>query len=225
MRHSAAWFVAALACCAAGCTGSSDGPACSPQADKPAGVKVFYRPFSAVVRTDLDLKQVRAVNEGLDSTSLQGLTVVEHAFERHWSRTVERGRRRGSLCVLLSDLSVDLTPSKATIYVPSEYVEGSCEREEILRHEREHEQVHREELEAFSRRLRSAVSRADWLPVNGIPLEVPDEAEADRRLHAAFEKVLRPEHEAFLRDLGQRNGVLDDPGNYRWVTARCSGWR
>lgn len=224
MGRTAAWFLAAVVSAASGCTGSSDGPACSPQAGNPAGVKVFYRPFSAAVRTDLNLLQVRGVSAGMEATNLQGLTVVEHAFERHWSRTVERGRRQGTMCVLLSDLSVDLTPSKATIYVPSEYVEGSCEREEILRHEREHELVHREELEAFARRLRSAVSRADWLPVSGIPLEVPDEAEADRRLHAAFEKVLRPEHEAFLRELGQRNAVLDDPGNYRWVTARCSGW-
>lgn len=226
MKRGLPWLCLALAACALGCSGgSSEGPACVREEEPPASVKVFHRPFSARVRTDLSLKEIRGLTPGPDSGSLQGLTVVEHAFERRWKRSVRPSLRRGSRCVLLSDLTVDLTPSKVEIFIPREYPEGSCELEEVLRHEREHEQVHRKALEGFAERLRSAVYRADWLPVNGVPLVAADEDEADKRLDDAFQKVLKPVHAWFLQELSDHNSTLDAPGNYRWVTARCSGWR
>lgn len=228
LRRASSTAACALAAAVAGCSGGgSDGPACPHEGapDRASVVSVSYRPLRAALRRDLSLSQIAALGEGVGPGRAQGLTIVEHAFERKWSRTVSSSRKPGRMCVWLTRLSVDLTPSKAEIYVPREYADGSCEEAEVARHEREHEAAHRASLEEFVGRLSRDLKAADWLPVEGAPLEVADEKEADRRLDAAFEKLFVPARDAFLEALRRRNEVLDLPENYRWVTSRCDGWR
>lgn len=188
-------------------------------------VEVSHRPLKAALRRDLSLSELASLGDGVGSGRLQGLTIVQHAFERKWARTISTSRKPGRMCVWLTRLSVDLTPTKAEMYVPRDYAEGSCEEAEVSRHEREHEEAHRASLQEFADRLERDLEAADWLPVEGAPLEVADEAEADRRLDAAFERLFVPAREAFLAELSRRNAVLDLPANYRWVTSRCDGWK
>lgn len=227
MRRLAAPLLAAAL---AACSGSAaDGPACPHEGapDRSKVVKVTHAPIEAVLRRDLSLAEISALGSvtGAAGGRLQGLTVVDHAFERKWARTIASSRKPGRLCVWLTRFTVDLSPAKAEIYVPREYPAGSCEEEEVARHEREHAEAHRVSLDEFAARLSRDFAAADWLPVEGAPLEVADEAEAERRLDAAFERLFAPAREEFMRKLAQRNAVLDLPENYRWVTSRCKGWR
>lgn len=219
---------AALAVLLAACSRpSAGGPACPHEGepDRAAVVSVTHEPLKAQLRRDLSLPQLARLGEGVGSGRLQGLTVVEHSFERKWARTISSSRRPGRYCVWLTKLAVDLTPAKAEVFVPREYPAGSCEHDEVLKHERDHEQAHRESLAEFASRLAAAFAAADWLPVEGAPLEVASEEEADARLDAAFERIFAPERARFLEELHERNAVLDIPENYRWVTARCRGWK
>jgi hypothetical protein len=223
-RAAAALLLAALG---AACTSTADdGPACPHEGvpDRAKVVSVRHTPLQAVLRRDLSLPQITAL-AGPSPGRLQGLTVVDHAFERKWARTITSSRKPGRMCVWLTKFVVDLTPSRAEVYVPREYPDGSCEETEVMRHEKEHEYAHKVSLDEFSERLARDFAAADWLPVEGAPLEVADEAEADRRLDATFEKVFAPARVAFLEELGKRNAVLDLPQNYQWVTSRCSGWK
>ncbi len=221
---AAALLLAALPACS---RPSAEGPACPHEGvpDRARVVVVRHRPLKAALRRDLSLSELAREGEGVGAGRLQGLTVVDHSFERKWSRTITSSRKPGRMCVWLTKFIVDLTPSKAEVFVPREYPDGSCEETEVMRHEREHEEAHRVSLGEFSERLSRDLAAADWLPVEGAPLEVADEAEADARLDAAFDKIFAPARAAFLEELGRRNAVLDIPENYRWVTSRCKGWK
>ncbi len=226
MRRAAA--VLLLSVLASACsTSADDGPACPHEGvpDRASVVSVRHTPLQAALRRDLSLAQISAIGQGSGGGRLQGLTVVDHNYEHKWKRTISTSRKPGRMCVWLTEFTVDLTPGKVEVYVPREYPDGSCEEGEVLRHEREHEYAHKVSLDEFSARLSSAFAAADWLPVEGAPLEVSDEAEADRRLAASFAKVFEPQRAAFLEELGKRNAVLDLPENYMWVTSRCSGWK
>lgn len=132
---------------------------------------------------------------------------------------------RSGACAWLERLSVDITPSTVTIYIPSEYPEGSCEDAEILRHERQHEDIHRGALDQAAEEMRLALSRADWLPARGTPLEVADRAEAEKRLDEMVLKVVQPPYDAFKQRLAHDQAVIDLPENYEWVTRRCRDWK
>lgn len=225
MRRAAApLLAAALAACS---RPAEQGPACPHEGvpDRASVVRVAHAPLKAALRRDLTLAQIAALGDGVGFGRLQGLTIVDHSFERKWARTITSSRKPGRMCVWLTSFVVDLSPAKAEIFVPSEYPDGSCEESEVARHEREHEEAHRASLDEFAQRLAKDFEAADWLPVAGAPLEVADEAEADRRLDAAFERIFVPARESFMEALGKRNAVLDLPANYRWVTSRCRGWR
>lgn len=225
MRAPAAVLAAALL--AACSRPSAEGPACPHEGvpDRAAVVSVTHAPLKASLRRDLSLAELARLGEGVGSGRLQGLTVVEHSFERKWTRTITSSRKSGRYCVWLTKLTVDLTPAKAEVFVPREYADGSCEHDEVLKHERDHEDAHRESLAEFSSRLAASFASADWLPVAGAPLEVAGDEEADQRLDAAFDRIFAPERARFLEQLHKRNAVLDLPDNYRWVTARCKGWK
>ncbi|MDX6768641.1 MAG: hypothetical protein SF051_03855 [Elusimicrobiota bacterium] len=206
---------------------AADGPACPHEGapDRARVVSVSHSPLKAALRRDLSLDELARLGEGVGTGRLQGLTVVDHSFERKWARTITSSRKPGRMCVWLTKFTVDLSPSRAEVFVPREYPDGSCEETEVMRHEREHEEAHRVSLAEFSDRLARDLAAADWLPVEGAPLEVADEAEADRRMEAAFDRIFLPARAAFMESLRERNAVLDLPENYRWVTARCRGWK
>lgn len=225
MSRAAALLAAAfLAACS---RPAAEGPACPHDGvpDRAAVISVRHTPLKAVLRRDLSLPELAKLGEGVGSGRLQGLTVVDHSFERKWVRTITTTKKEGRSCVWLTKFVVDLTPAKAEVFVPREYPDGSCEFDEVYKHEHEHEEAHREALDEFSARLADAFAKADWLPVAGAALEVSGEKEADERLDAAFEKIFAPERARFLEELQKKNAVLDLPENYRWVTARCRGWK
>ena len=156
---------------------------------------------------------------------LQGLTVVEHKMAYKTGIAVSKHLFGGPECAWIDKLTVDLTPASMTIFVPREYPEDGCESEQILAHERQHEEIHRDTLAEYAEEMRRALTRADWLPARGTPLAVSDRAEAERRVEAMVDKATKPVYARFKATLAERQAVIDVPENYRWVSRRCANWK
>lgn len=228
LRH----FIALTALAAAGCgrgPGAS-GPACPHDLalDRTPPMEVVVSSVATVVRRDLDLRGLAALpgTEALGpGGEIQGLTVAEHRLAYRTAIAVAPRLFGGPECAWIDHLTVDMTPASLTIYVPSEYPDGGCESEQILDHERQHEEIHRDTLDEYAGEMRRALARADWLPARGTPLAVADRAEAERRVEEMVDKAAKPVYARFKRTLAERQAVIDVPENYRWVSRRCARWK
>jgi hypothetical protein len=227
-REFLALAVLAAAACGRGLP--SSGPACphDPALDRAAPVEVVVSSVATIVRRDLSLDGLMKI-PGMESLGpggkLQGLTVVEHRLAYRTGIAVSRRLFGGPSCAWVDKLTVDLTPASMTIYVPSEYPEDGCESEQILAHERQHEEIHRDTLAEYEDLMRRALAKADWLPARGTPLAVAERAEADRRVEEMVDKATKPVYADFKEELKKRQAVIDAPENYRWVSRRCAGWK
>ena len=206
------------------------GPACPPDPglERTAKSSVVVSPIETIVRHDLSLAAVAAL-PGTETLGpggkLQGLTVVRHQLRYKTAIAVTSPLFGGPRCAWLEKLTVDVTPDKIEIYVPSEYPEESCEYQQILLHERSHEETHRDALAQASGDLRMALAKAEELPARGAPLTVADRPEAERLIEAMVDKATKPVYAEFQRTLKERQAVIDLPENYRWVARRCSNWK
>jgi hypothetical protein len=185
-------------------------------------VRAEHRP--AVLRRDLGLAEIaREAAGSAGAGRAQGLTVVDNQLA--FRTLVNMETSRGRTCVWFDEVRVDLTPASVSIYVPREYAEDSCEYLAVLEHEREHESVHRERLEAAAVEIERALKDARWLPARGNPLETEDRASAEAALNAKIRKVVTPVYERYKSDLGRAQAELDRPDLYQWVARRCAGWK
>lgn len=207
----------------AACGGPEPEAACpqDPRLDRSGLVRVRADVPAARVRRDLNLAALQ--READTAAGTQGLTAVGHSVRVDLRLRHETGG--GRACAWLEAVEIDLSPSSLEIMIPSEYPAGSCEYEAILAHEREHERVHRERLAEAARRVREALTSADWLPARGNPAAVPDPAEAERALEAKVDKVVRPMIAEYKEGLKAAQAELDAPALYRWTSQRCSGWK
>jgi hypothetical protein len=230
MSRSAFLALLVLAAAACGRRDSSSGPACPHDLalDRVPPVSVEVSSITTVVRRDLDLAGIAKLpgTEALGpGGKLQGLTVVEHRLAYKTGVALSDGYFGAPSCAWIDHLTVSLTPASMTIYVPREYPEESCESEQILAHERQHEEIHRDTLAEFAGEMRRAVAKADWLPARGTPLSVTDRAEAERRIEEMIDKATKPVYARFKEELAKRQAVIDVPENYRWVSRRCANWK
>lgn len=217
-------LVAAAACGRA----PSGGAGCPPDPSK-ARAPVFEVVVSSKptqVRRDLDMAALARLphSENLDG-KLQGLTVFQHRLAVRTEIAVTRPFFGGQACAWLERVTVDLTPVQAVIYTPSDYAEDSCQTEQILAHERQHEETHREVLAEEAESMRRALAAAADLPGPGAPLPAADRPDAERLLGQRVDEAASPVYAGFLEELGRRQAVIDLPENYRWVARRCPSWK
>jgi hypothetical protein len=228
LRGLLAAAVLSAAACGRGAPGS--GPACphDPALGRAVDVEVVVSSYTTAVRRDLSLEELARL-PGTETVGpggkLQGLTVVAHRTRENSDIALSGSWLGGAECAWISKLTVDLTPARSEIYVPSEYADDSCEYEQILAHERTHDETDRDALAEAAENLRAALRRADWLPARGTPLAVSGRAEAERRIGAMADKAAAPELARFEEELARRQAVIDLPENYRWTSSRCSNWK
>lgn len=196
--------------------------------DRAAPAAVVSSPVTTVVRHDVSLEGIARLpgTEALGpGGKLQGLTVVQHQMNYKTAVALARPLFGGPRCAWIDTLTIDVTPEKMEIYVPSEYPEGSCEYDQILAHERQHEDTHRDVLAATVEEMRAALAKADYLPARGTPLAVADRPEAERRIEKMVDKATKPVYARFKEELRRRQAVIDLPENYRWTQNRCQNWK
>jgi hypothetical protein len=206
------------------------GPACPHDldAERVIAESVVLSPFQTIVRHDLNLDAVGRL-QGTETLGpggkLQGLTVAHHQMSYKTAIAVTSSLFPGPRCAWVEKLTVDITPGPIEISVPREYPEDSCEYDQILAHERTHEETHREVLAQSADDMRRALAKADYLPARSTPLEVADRAEAERRIEAMVDKAAKPVYADFQATLKERQAVIDLPANYQWTASRCSHWK
>jgi len=230
MRVRPFLVLAVLASAACGRAGPLlGGPSCphDPDLDRTPPMTVVSNPVTTVIHHDLSLQGLAHLpgTEALGpGGKLQGLTIVQHRMNYKTGIALTHPLW-GQPCAWIDKLTVDVTPEKMEIYVPSEYPEGSCEYDQILSHERQHEDTHRDVLNENVDNLRRALASADYLPARGTPLTVADRPEAERRIEEMIDKATKPVYAQFKEELKQRQAVIDLPANYLWTQNRCHDWK
>lgn len=196
--------------------------------DRTPAFEVTVASVPTVIRHDVDLAGLAKIN-GTEAVGpdgkLQGLTVVEHQLSYKTGIAVTWKPLGGDPCAWVDKLTVDITPKSVAIFVPSDYPQDSCEYDQILAHERQHEETHRDMLAETAEKMRKALAASDALPARGTPLEVADRTQAEARIEAAVDAITKPVYADFKTELARRQAIIDLPENYRWVTRRCSSWK
>jgi hypothetical protein len=131
-----------------------------------------------------------------------------------------RDIHRGSRCIYPGRIVLTIS-SEQHVFVDARYPEGSCERQAVLDHERDHIRINREAARAHEGALRRAVAGLlaahpyYFVPVNQPPQDA---------YIGAIREVAKPILDAIKSDARRHHAELDSPDGYATIRARCSGW-
>lgn len=190
-------------------------------------VRVITDDRAFPVRHDVSIDGLAKIPgvEAVGAGRLQGLTVARPSFGMRLEYDMAPAARPKLSCATIKTLTIDLSPADAVIYVPSDYPVESCEYEQILAHEHQHEDIYKDLLNETAEKTRAAFKAATWLPGPGRPIPTPDRADIDARTQAMIEKIMTPVYEEYKEELNKRQAVIDIPENYHWVSVRCKDWK
>lgn len=154
----------------------------------------------------------------------QGLTVAEYRL--HYSANLEGACDKGcaAACAWVGAFTVDVTPVAVRIHIPREYRMGTCEYEQLMKHEREHDLLHRRRLGVLAQDMRDALARAESQPGLMGPIEASDRRAAFEVLTGRMERVMRPIYDGHLQKMREENAALDSPKEYKRLGKACKGW-
>jgi hypothetical protein len=154
----------------------------------------------------------------------QGLTVAEYRL--HYSANLEGACDKGcdAACAWVGAFTVDVTPVAVRIHIPREYRMGSCEYEQLMKHEREHDLLHRRRLGELAQNMRDALARAEAKPDLMGPIEARDRRAAFEILTDRMERVMRPIYDGHLQKLREENAALDSLKEYKRLGKACRNW-
>jgi len=157
-------------------------------------------------------------------TIAHGVSVADYRLNYTVKSEATCWKPGGHACAWLGSVVVDLTPADIRIYIPKEYKASSCEAKQLLKHEMQHERLHRSELLKAVERMRAALAQAKNLPGPLTPINASSPEEAYARLRKMVDAVVRPIYEDFLKDIEKKQESLDNPDEYRRLGDACSGW-
>ncbi len=154
----------------------------------------------------------------------QGLTVAEYRL--HYTADMEGACDKGckAACAWVGSFIVDLTPVSVRILVPREYKPDSCEHEQLLKHEGEHDKLHRRRLDDLAGRMRAALARVEREPDLVGPIEARDRQAAFDLLTDRMERVMRPIYDAHLAAVRAENALIDSAAEYKRLGRACKNW-
>ena len=149
-----------------------------------------------------------------------GLTVADFTL-RYETSFYYRKAQGGGHCVALAEARVSVGYDDITVYISSDYPEGSCEYQAILAHEQEHVEINRQVLKAHEDKLKHALRRL----LRGKKVIY---AHTKSEARAAYLNELRRQLDGAVArmaaDRNRKNGSIDTQDSYRRVMAQCSHW-
>lgn len=150
-----------------------------------------------------------------------GLTVA--GFDTRFETTFSyREAQPFGYCVALAEAKVSLGYEDITVYVSSEYPQGSCEYDTILAHEQEHVQINRNILRTYKPKFQQAFARV-LASKKVIFAQRKDEARSAYLLE--LQHQFKPVVTEMLTTRNLENGAIDTQDNYRRLLTQCDGWR
>ena len=129
----------------------------------------------------------------------------------------------GHTCYWLEAVDVDLVYKSIEVFVAREYRKGSCEYNAILRHEQEHVDIARDNLERYKPKIRAALTSL-LLPTPNRPVELASLGGGEEPFDTLFKKVLEPVYKKMQADLARAQASIDTPASYALVRAHCRNW-
>ena len=149
-----------------------------------------------------------------------GLAVAELGTRFEIKLFIRKSRTPG-YCVALAEAKVTVGYTDLTVYISSNYAEGSCEFDAILAHEREHLQINQDVLEDYKAKFREMLRQVLRFK-KVIFVHRKTEARAAYILH--LQSRLKPLLAEMRGGLARKNGAIDTEENYRRVLAQCDNW-
>jgi hypothetical protein len=143
-------------------------------------------------------------------------TKFQAAFEYS---TTEDGR----VCVMLDKVKA-IFFAHPRMYIASDYKKGTCEYDEIVKHEKRHVKALIDAHEANTERLRTHMGRiAKRIPMFGpvAPQDVPFIKQ--RLMDYVMGEYLSYQNQQLMA-LQRAQQKIDSPNEYRGVAARCDDW-
>ena len=180
------------------------------------------------VEVRLQVPEAR-VKHALSLSEIQRLPGVQNSAVGFTQMTLEvwtrlgtgmKPRPDGTANLWLESVEVQVGYSKVTIFIPSEYSEGSCLYGAVLEHEREHVTADRTVLGDYAERLRELLRKVEW-PSPAKPLTGFSEAQGKQRLEEALAKVLRPSLAELKKKRDRVRDTLDRRKDYEAARRRC----
>jgi hypothetical protein len=131
---------------------------------------------------------------------------------------------RDEYVMWIDSMTVEFVYNTLTVYVTNAYPEGTCPYEQVLAHEKQHVQIHREVYQEYQRQLQAKMALATGLPTHSRPITALNWEEGKEALGKMINEVINPVFEDFEMELSRRNGLLDSAENYEELKSRCSDW-
>lgn len=149
-----------------------------------------------------------------------GLTVANLAM-RFETKFYYREAQTVGHCAALAEAKIIVGYPEITVYVSSDYGEGSCEYDAILAHEQEHVAINRAVLQAYQGEFEAALRRV-LRAKKAIYTLRKDEARSAYVLE--LQRQLEPVAAEMAAERNRRNGAIDTQDNYRRILSQCSNW-
>jgi hypothetical protein len=174
-------------------------------------------------RFDLDSTALAKIaNEngmpGLKGEVPFGLTIGRYDLEV--TVNTDSVRDGGGYCAQLRSAHVEIGLKQLDVIVDRRFPSGSCERQAVLDHERQHVEVFREAVRYYLPALERALARTT-LPLN---IHVADRNAARAAYLGPITDSLKPIFAAINGRARDGNTRLDMPESYATVFKRCSHW-
>lgn len=149
-----------------------------------------------------------------------GLTVADLAMRFETQFYYGEAQTVGH-CAALAEAKVIVGYPEITVYISSDYPEGSCEHDTILAHEQEHVAINRAVLQAYQGEFEEALRRV-LRAKKAIYTLRKEEARSAYILE--LRRQLEPVAAEMVAERNQKNGAIDTQDNYRRILSQCSNW-
>jgi hypothetical protein len=207
-------------------SGAALGAVCSPpKAAAKASLELRQGDLQYV--HDLDTAGIRKIVNGLQGYVAGpwhlpiGLTVADLGTS-YDTKFYYRKAQSGGHCVALAEAKFSVGYDDITVYISSEYAEGTCEYNSILAHEQEHVRIDREILKAYEGKFKDALRR---LLRGKKAIFAHHKGEA----RSAYVLELRRQLDGVVTEMAVarnlKNGAIDTQDSYRRLSAQCDNWR
>jgi hypothetical protein len=150
-----------------------------------------------------------------------GLTVADLAMRFETKFYYDEAQTVGH-CAALAEARVIVGYPEITVYISSDYPEGSCEYDTILAHEQEHVAINRAALQAYQGEFEAALRR--MLRAKKAIYTLRKE-EARSAYVLELRRQLEPVAADMVAERNRKNGAIDTQDNYRRILSQCSNWR
>jgi hypothetical protein len=174
--------------------------------------------------TTHQIEQMRNVKFHNNLVHSPGVTLAEHEFKMDYQIGGLEHPNGDGFCVWVDSVDVSFSYAQMNVYVSSQYPEGTCPYEVILKHENQHVAIDERVLSKYRTRIEWALKRSRGIPTKARPMSVISMNNGKAVIAERLNRVVDPILKAYQKEIIKENGKIDTPTNYRRTQALCNNW-